>query len=361
MNPTELLRTAARTARQQLVASLLTLVVVGLMCATALATAGRATATDAALRASLDKAGARALSITDVKDLGVINSATCTVARGLSTVERAVALGRAYDMTLGATPGGNAVPVRPVNDPAAVATLTAGRWPGPNEVVLGPEAVAALRLRGPVGYLESKGGDEVAVVGFFAPRPGFEDLTGLALRGWRAPGKLTELRVIVTDIAVLRDTQAEILGSFGTVDPQALSVTSPTGLATANQLVATELGAANRAALGLILAVGALFIGIVVLADVLLHRRELGRRRALGARRSDLTALYVVRTCLPGALGAGLGALSTWAYFASRGTDIPLPFVGAVAVLAVATVAVASLVPAAWAAHRDPVAVLRTP
>lgn len=87
------------------------------------------------------------------------------------------------------------------------------------------------------------------------------------------------------------------------------------------------------------------------------RRREFGRRRALGARRTQLVLLVVAQTALTGGVGASAGAL-----LGARVTEgVSLSFMLAVAVLSTAASALAAVVPATAAARRDPVAVLRQP
>ena len=99
---------------------------------------------------------------------------------------------------------------------------------------------------------------------------------------------------------------------------------------------------------------------IVVLADVLIRRRDLGRRRTLGIGRADLVLLVAVRTAAPAVLGAVVGAGTGYAVVVGQGGALGLDFVAGVAVLAALTAVVASLLPAAFAAFRDPVRVMRT-
>ena len=90
-------------------------------------------------------------------------------------------------------------------------------------------------------------------------------------------------------------------------------------------------------------------MAIVVLADVLIRRRDLGRRRTLGIGRGDLILLVAVRTAVPALLGAVLGSGAGYAVVAGQGGTLGVDFVAAVAVLAALTALLASLAPAAFA------------
>jgi putative ABC transport system permease protein len=111
-------------------------------------------------------------------------------------------------------------------------------------------------------------------------------------------------------------------------------------------------------------------IGIlnVTLAAVYSRVREIGIRRALGAERADVMALFVVEAAFLGAAGGtagvGLGALGIrWlaASSADRGTVIELTWLHAVLMIALAAaVAAAFSAYPAWLASRlDPIEALR--
>lgn len=138
-----------------------------------------------------------------------------------------------------------------------------------------------------------------------------------------------------------------------------LRVEAPTELARLRAGVATELGSYRRALLIGLLAAGAGLTALVVLADTLVRRRDLGRRRALGATRSMLVALVVARTAYAALGGVVLG--SVLGTFLTRDAGLPLEFSVAVSVLTLLAALVAAVGPAAVSAHRDPVLVLRTP
>ncbi len=94
---------------------------------------------------------------------------------------------------------------------------------------------------------------------------------------------------------------------------------------------------------------------------VLVRQRDLGRRRALGADRPTIITLVVTRTLIAATLGALAGTAAAVVITTSSGVRAPAGFIGAVAILALLTAAIAAIPPAAIAAYRDPVAVLRTP
>ncbi len=361
MKPGALIAEAGRTAWAQQIPSAFTVIVVAVMCFTALATAGRATANDQELADSLEQAGSRLLTITDSGQISVVTPALVGVANGIDGVETAVALAPATDVYPGSIKGGTLVPLWEVSDLSAISELDLGRRPWPGEATVDQRVQDALGLEYPAGFVTARNGMQTPIVSRSIVSPAFEDLAVGVLAQAVPDTSFTQLRVVIRDVSEAGQVQRAVLGLFGTVDPTDLSVDSPRALNTISELVKGQLGRYNQSLLSMILGVGALFIAIVVLADVLLHRKELGRRRALGATRSDLSVLTVVRTMIPGTVGALVGCGAAWALYAYGGTLISVSFTVAVGLLAVVASGLAAALPAAWASMRDPVSVLRTP
>lgn len=356
-----LMREAARSAWAQKIPSLLILVVTAAMTASALATVGQAAATDRAIRTQLDQAGARVLTVTDAKGRGLINPAVLDLVRSTSGVEVAVALTSPVDVTNGAIPGSDRVPAWQASDPALVTDVQQGRAPHPGEAIVSAPAMDTLRLVDPTGWVRIDQFTQYPIVGEGTARPGFEDLnTGLVIQA--PPGTdYRQLRVIIDDISHVPAVQRAVLAIIGTSNPDDVSIDSPQGIALTSQLLTGQIAQSNRATFLLILTAGAFFVTVVALTDVLLHRKDLGRRRALGITRTALTALTTIKTGLPAGIGALLATLGATAWSARQDITLPPDFTTATAILATLTALAATLPPAAWAAHRDPVNVLRTP
>jgi putative ABC transport system permease protein len=130
---------------------------------------------------------------------------------------------------------------------------------------------------------------------------------------------------------------------------------------------------AKNALTGLFLGLGAvaLLVGGVGVANIMVisvleRRSEIGLRRALGARRSQIRFQFLSEALLLAALGgvAGvvLGVLATATYAASQGWTIVIPLLGWAGGLAAALTigAIAGLLPALRAARLSPTEALRT-
>ena len=115
---------------------------------------------------------------------------------------------------------------------------------------------------------------------------------------------------------------------------------------------------------GFSLLVGGIGIVAVSLAAVHQRRREIGIRKAVGARRRDITAQFVVETSVAAAIGGAIGALMGFAgspllaHVAGAPVATAPWFLIVALACAVASGLVFGIVPARRAARLDPVAAL---
>ncbi len=116
---------------------------------------------------------------------------------------------------------------------------------------------------------------------------------------------------------------------------------------------------------GIALAVGGIVIANIMLVSVVERTREIGIRRAIGARRRHILFQFLAEAVLLGAVGGGLGVLSGLAASKAVSTFFPLPtlvgpgLIAAGLAIALLTGAVAGFFPARKAATLPPVEALR--
>ncbi len=362
MTARRFLSETVRSARGAVVSSALVLVVLALTCFGALSIAGKNAAYEAQVRAQFEGTGARQITYHSGGNNQCINELTVASIAKLPAVTAVLALGGVTDVTNGAIPGTPPVALQPVRgDLPAATTLTQGRWPAPGEVILGEAAVSKLRFAMASGYVETSAGQQYAVVGAYRANDAHTNLNDMAITPAAGGEKLTTLHVDVRELADVGVVQASAYSIMNPSEPQNLMIHS--GRVAAQTALEASLlaSAAGRSTFLLILGVGGLFVSIVVLSDVLIQRRDLGRRRALGCSRGLLVALVTARNTLAGSIGAALGTGVALIYAWYSFTLPPLDFALAVMVLCILVCLVANLPPAIFAARRDPVSVLRTP
>lgn len=354
---------ATRTATAQRVSSAMVAVLCAAICAVTLLTVGRTASAEEAVLARLDDAGSRLLVITDDGDAGLVTPAVVEVLAGLDTVERVVGVDNPFDVVNGVIgDGGDRVPAwRVAGDLAQTVTLVEGRWPEPGEALVSATGQEQLGLAEPFGVAADTSGTEYPVVGAFTARDPFESFeAGVVVAA--DPATVTHsVQVVVASVEAARTTEAVTLTLLSPPDLGQVSIQSPTALADLQRAVGGELGEYGRGILLLTLGGGAFLIAVVVLGEVLLRRRDLGRRRALGAPRWALVGLVVSRTTIAAVPGAVVGTVAGLVAVTRTGDQTPGDFTVAVAALTVLVAAVASVLPAVLAATRDPVSVLRTP
>lgn len=361
-----LLREALATTWAAKVPAALVTFLVATMCAATLATVGRTAAAEAQLLERLDSAGSRVLVVQDARTSELITPTIVDQAAGLSTSERAVGTLAPVDVVNGVIgQGGTRLPAWGVHgDLADVATLTAGRWPGPGEAVISQSAMRQLGLSEPVGWAALASTTLVndwSIVGAYTAREPFTDY-GTGLLYPAPPGRtLDALHVVLTDAKTAQATQSQVLRLIDPPQLDALTITSPVSLAQLQESVTGDLATFGRTLLLGVLGGGALLVAIVTLADVLVRRADLGRRRALGATRGTIVTLVVLRTLAPALLGAALGITAGLITAYRLGAIPPWQFSAGTLILALLAAIAAAVPPALYAATRDPVTILRTP
>jgi len=360
----ELLRETWAATWASKVSSALMAIVVATMCFAALMTVGRTAAAAADIAQRMEQAGARRLSVVDTRQQGFVNPRTLAVVRQLSTVQSANALGVPFDVVNGQIGrGGMRVAAWPLlGDLTTTATLIRGRWPQPGEAIVSTTQLGKLSFGEPVGYLTTPDGlEQYPVVGSFAPKAPFEDLGAGVIVGATSTTPGRELRVVITSVDAARPTVTSVMAVLAPAQMEGVTVESPTAIAETARDIANQQASYGRSLLLMILAVGGFFVAAVVLADVLIRRRDLGRRRTLGITRADLTVLVTGRTLITSLVGAILGCLTGWLVNAAGGQPTPLAFAAAVGILATLAAIVSAIPPAIYATKLDPVDVLRTP
>lgn len=358
-----LVREAAASARSQIVAStLLVLVVAGMLVAIA-STTGRAAAAQRQVLQVIDLEDTRSITVRASADAG-LTADLITAVGGLSGVDWVIGVGPAEDGFNRDRPGGQAVGVRRLYastlDPLHLTT----RSPLTDAAYVDPAGRALLGFAEPAGAISVAAGRTYPVVGLTTPP---ENLTrGEPMALIPATPTSTAPLVGMTVQASGPEHVAPLLTAVASMavspDPTKVTIESSSRLAALRASVDANLASFGRELLSLILTAAAALVSLILIALVQLRRRDFGRRRALGATRGMIIALLLVQVVLLVLTGQALGIAVTIALNRFRGEPLPgWDFFLATGYLCLLAATAGALIPAVIASRRDPLKELRTP
>lgn len=259
--------------------------------------------------------------------------------------------------------------------------LASGRWLDRGTerlpvVVLGDSAAERLGVLRPGTkvWLEGKGlaGAWYGVIGVLKPNelvPELDDsvLVGApqattALGGGRTPSTV----YLRTHPERVDDVQQVAAATANPAEPSTVAVSRPSDLLKARTETNTALTGLVLSLAGVALLVGGVGIANTMVVGVMERRGEVGLRRALGARRGQITAQFLIEAVLLGLFGglagASMGVVVVYGYAAAQGWPVTVPVTWAVTGPAVAVVVatVAGLYPALRASRMSPTGALRS-
>lgn len=362
-----LVRDSLAGAVAQPLATMTVAFVVLVVCVSVLVTTGQAAVAEQQVVARIDGTGARLLTVVDESGRAEIVAAGLASLQAIDAVEWVLGLGAVTDVRNAAY----------LTDERAVASrpfygalpedleIVAGRAPVLGEAVVGSDAADALHLADGIGTVVTVDGtSSLPVVGVVEGAGPLARLDGTVLvASGPAPGAAVRTVYVMardaTQVSALGLALTEVVAA---VDPAALAVDAPEGAVALQAVVTGDLGAGARRTMLLVLGIGLVVVVVTTYGSTTARRRELGRRRALGATRSALVLVVLTQVAVAGATGALVGVASGMVVVHRLTGDLPPgAFVAGVAGLAVLVAILGGLVPAVAAARRDPLKILRVP
>jgi putative ABC transport system permease protein len=355
---------AARVAVSTPVASLITAIIVAAVCGVILLTTGQTVQAEQDVLGRIDDAGTRLVIAIDEQGTAGIEPAAVERIGALSNVEWVIGLGYAQDGR-NANIGEAAIPVPirvlfgSIPDPITIN----GRTPAIGEGVAGIEAIETLGIPSAVGGVDTND-TQLAIVGGFSATEPLTDLNRSILTppDPDTDQPLRSVHVLATSPNEVANVTTSVAMLLGAHDPQSVRYDTSQTLADVRAAVAGELGRYSRRLVLGTLAAGLFLITLSIYSSVTLRKQDFGRRRALGATRTNIVTLVAIHYLLVAALGILVG-VGIATIVTLRWTDAPpeATFTTAIAVLALLVTIIAALPPALIAAYRDPVRVLRIP
>ncbi|HJQ38607.1 MAG TPA: ABC transporter permease [Thermoanaerobaculia bacterium] len=250
--------------------------------------------------------------------------------------------------------------------------------------VLGPEAVRSLALDDPIGKEIRLGNDNFTVIGVMEKRGASlgndpDDVvyipfaTAYLLYGADQMKHLPILLQVRTrdDIDLAKEQVREVLRAQHHIkkdDPDDFQVTSQEELMKTISTVLNTTSAVMGGIVGIALLVGGIGIMNIMLVSVNERTREIGIRKAVGARRTDILTQFLIEAVALTGLGGIIGILLGWAitevvHRIPQAASLPLLITTGTVVIAVgvsvAIGVVFGLYPAMRAARLHPIQALR--
>ncbi len=346
-----------RVARFQPIPSLSLAALAGLVSLATLTTVGQTISQERSIVQAFEQSGVREFSVEDLRGTFNISSEAVERIRRLSHVDVVLGLGQTVDVRvvgLGARP--------PVGARAVVGDAPELLISGDGGALVSAQSQQLLGLDAAVGAVRGPTGKEVPIVGTFDATASLSYLGSYVLL--RPPPAGTSLRRVLIRVDEPSNVEAMVpvvLAILG-ARPSDLAVTLPSELQRAREVVSGRVGRFSRLIVVGVLTVGGTIGGLAVYMHTTSRRRDYGRRRALGARRSDVALTVVSSVVISSMPGLAVGTtLGVWLVQRGPKGNIGWQFPLAIDLLIVLAMTLAALPAAIITARRDPLLVLRVP
>lgn len=363
-----MVREILAAAWAQRVSTIVTALIIGGSALTILLTSGRSAAAEAAVLATIDQQGTRAVTIRAEGEQSPLNRTMVDELARLPEVEDVVGFSPVQDVTAAAIPDGTRVGMR-----TAYGTMD-GASIGQEVTDLGPHAwvtplaadTLGMSSGASSGALRLIDGQEFLVTRaielpnyLHSLEPAVIVPANREMDGHRGFATIFILARSPESVGLVNDFARSLLVD---VPRQSVTVATSEQMAELRRVVGGQLTAQGRAIVTGVLGGASLATLVNVWGLALMRRRDIGRRRALGATRATIVVLMVGQVAIAALLAAIVGALVGLAVLATGDGPVPRPDYVLALVLALTGMAsVAAGFPALIASRRDPLTELRVP
>lgn len=363
------LREIILSCRAQLVTSLVVLLIAGGAVGAVLGTAGLSAAAQSKVLSTVDNVGTRSISIYSTNPTVPLEPSILDALERLDIVESAIGFSVTVDVVNAEVNAGKRVGARLVYGGFArellerASTHAASHYGDGLAGFATPDAYDLLGLPAEGGGVRvAHDGKEITVIGDITLPEHLAELSPTILVPVERPEGLSAIFLAARSADELPLLTELVRGQMRGYTSQEYNLATSQAYASLRAAIDGELTASSHSLIVGVLGAGAGATMLVVWAVVLLRRKDLGRRRALGASRLMIIGLTVGQVAVLTLLGAGIGAGVASAIMVAL--DQPVPpwdFHVAVSVALVSASTLLCIVPALWAAQRDPLTELRVP
>lgn len=365
---TGVLREAWALVRTQRSITVLLALISAAASATVVLTAGRSAALEDSVLATIDAQGTRTITIRAKSATPGVDESLVAALGSLDDVEAVTGVSSVREATAVLLPFGTRLPTR-----MAFGTLNdeplEQPQPGPAGLQVWVPAKSALAagLSAAAGTLRILDGEDLWITASPDLPPYLAELAPVGLiPAPRAtsgePRPVTSIYVLTTSPESVSLVTGIVNRLLGDVPRDRVTIATSQAAVDLRAALDGDLRSASRGLVLISLFAASTASALAVLGYIMLRRRDIGRRRALGASRLTVILLVEVQVLITVLLGsvAGLAVSATWMRWSAMtlpGIDFLLAVSGGV----VSVTTLLAAVPVVVAARRDPVRELRVP
>lgn len=357
----------------QRVTSVVIMMIVSVSVVLVLGTAGLAAATQSSVLATVDQVGTRSIAVYSKNPERGLPVHVLEFAQQLDIVQSAVGFSETVDVMNAAFDGGKRVALRLVygqlarklveNFEAEGGDFRSRPSSGDVQAFATDDALELLGLppQGGGARVVNEGAD-VTVLGSVHLPEYLKGLSPTLLAPVESTKSLAVIYVSTYSPEQVALASSVLRSQLSELNAEDYSIETSQAYVNLRSAIDGKLTQSTHMLVVSVLSIASLATMLVVWAVVLLRRRDLGRRRALGASQLMIIALMMGQVFILTLMGSVLGTVCAYVGIVALSQPVPpLNFALQVARVLACMCTLLSILPAGWAASRDPLSELRVP